>query len=231
MRRNTIDIPKETLEHFYWDERLSMKAIAAKLGLSITPVYRSMERHNIKRRTDLEIKRLERGRLKVSREQLEDYYLRQCLPIVYIAQQLGISDKTVHKLLGDFEIPIRTRSEVQKISAPKRLRDKDGHGRNWRGGRTRNGQGYVLIYAPEHPRRNESGYVYEHILVWEKVHGNPLPKKMAVHHLNGIKDDNRPENLKALTRGEHASLAKPYQERIRQLEVQIQELQTLKSNI
>ncbi|MBA7688318.1 hypothetical protein ES703_96797 [subsurface metagenome] len=231
MRTNTIDIPKETLEHLYWDERLSIKAIAEKLGLSITPVYRSMERHNVRRRTDAEIKKLERGKLNISREQLEDLYIKQELPIIFIATQLDINPHTTRKLLDDYTIPIRSRSEIQRISAPKRLLGKDGHGRNWRGGYTRNSQGYILKHTPEHPRANTSGYVYEHILVWEQTYGKPLPKGWVTHHLNGIRDDNLPQNLTAMSNRTHRNLEKVHQVRIRQLETELKELQQLKLTV
>jgi len=67
---------------------------------------------------------------------------------------------------------------------------------NWRGGLTRHKAGYVLKRAPEHPRKHaNSGYVFEHILVMEEVIGRYLLSGETVHHKNGIKDDNRPENL------------------------------------
>lgn len=49
---------------------------------------------------------------------------------------------------------------------------------------------------------------YEHILVWEKVHGRKLPKGYVVHHLNGDPLDNRPENLMMMEHGAHVSLHK-----------------------
>lgn len=231
MRRNIIDIPKETLEHLYWVECLTMTGIADKLGLSITPVYRSMERHNIKRRPIIEYKRIDRSKLTITESQLRDLYIEKELPIIYIAHQLEVGDKTIRKLLIDYSIPIRSKSEVNLISAPKRSRDKDGHGRNWKGGKPHNSNGYIAVWSPDHPKASRNGYVLEHILVWEEVHGKPVPKGWIVHHLNAIKTDNRPENLTAMKRGEHVNIAKPYKERIRQLETELKELHQLKLTI
>jgi hypothetical protein len=75
----------------------------------------------------------------------------------------------------------------------------------WKGGRALSSYGYVLIHAPDHPRANSRGYVREHILVWEATHG-PIPSGFCLHHLNGDKQDNRLENLKAMTNVEHVCL-------------------------
>lgn len=54
--------------------------------------------------------------------------------------------------------------------------------------------GYALKWAPDHPRENR-GRVREHILVVEEQIGRYLVKGENVHHKNGVRDDNRPENL------------------------------------
>ena len=92
---------------------------------------------------------------------------------------------------------------------------------NWRGGKTHN-EGYVYLRVGSTKERHHA-YRAEHIVVWEKANGKPLPKGWVIHHLNGIKDDNSLENLIAMPRNSHnqAFLTKPYQERIRQLEAEL----------
>lgn len=69
---------------------------------------------------------------------------------------------------------------------------------NWSGGRVRLPDGYVYIHRPDHPNATMEGYVMEHRLVAEEEIGRLLESKEVVHHLNGVKDDNRPENLQVL---------------------------------
>ncbi len=65
---------------------------------------------------------------------------------------------------------------------------------NWKGGRSRHKKGYVLIKVSDHPN-SVGGYVFEHRLVMEDMLGRYLFKHENVHHKNGIRDDNRPDNL------------------------------------
>jgi HNH endonuclease len=71
---------------------------------------------------------------------------------------------------------------------------------NWKGGRTRHKAGYVMVRAPDHPRAGRSPYVFEHVLVAEQLLGRYLPPGESIHHRNGVRDDNRPENLELRTK-------------------------------
>lgn len=72
---------------------------------------------------------------------------------------------------------------------------------NWKGGKTYHKAGYVMRRVPRHPRaRSRSPYVFEHVLVMEAELGRFLLPDESVHHLNGVKDDNRIQNLELWVR-------------------------------
>ena len=109
-------------------------------------------------------------------------------------------------------------------------RGEKGH--HWKGGRIGDGHGYIYIWVtPDSPflpmgvmvskrGRTWGGYIREHRLVMAKQVGRCLLKSEMVHHLNGIRDDNRFENLALVSVKSHPkkTFIKQLQGRIRELE-------------
>jgi len=60
---------------------------------------------------------------------------------------------------------------------------------NYRKRDTRIKQGRLVVQFPGHHRANQSGYVFNYILVAEKALGKPLPSKVAIHHVGSLDDD------------------------------------------
>lgn len=77
------------------------------------------------------------------------------------------------------------------------------HGK-WKGGRSKS-EGYSLILVPPgNPMAGWNGrYVAEHRFVMAKHLGRPLLSSEIVHHVNGVKDDNRLQNLVLTNRSDH----------------------------
>lgn len=65
----------------------------------------------------------------------------------------------------------------------------------------RSGNGYLLAWVPDHPFANRNRVV-EHRLVMEAHLGRLLFPGETVHHKNGVRDDNRIENLELFS-GKH----------------------------
>lgn len=77
----------------------------------------------------------------------------------------------------------------------------------WKGGRYYDDDGYVLIYAPDHPHATKDGRVREHRLVAEKKLGRHLLPTEVVDHIDGVRDNNDPSNLRVFERnGEHLAV-------------------------
>lgn len=115
-----------------------------------------------------------------------------------VAEILGVSQKVVCKFMKRNNIPARKAAKRDQIGA---------RNSSWRGGKTQDEFGYVMVQCKEHPRASKcGGYVPEHILVAEKKIGRYLTENEVVHHINGRKWDNRPENLAVMTKSEHSKL-------------------------
>ncbi len=74
---------------------------------------------------------------------------------------------------------------------------------HWKGGVSVDKLGYRLIYTPG---RKSHPYTYEHVLVAEMKLGRRIMRGEHVHHINGLKTDNRDLNLLVVTERQHKLL-------------------------
>ena len=95
----------------------------------------------------------------------------------------------------------------------------------WKGGNYLDPKGYILVKVQPDDRfysmANMWGYVFEHRLVVAQRLNRCLRREELVHHLNGIKTDNRSENLILINRREHIHQAEPFKRRVLILENQV----------
>jgi hypothetical protein len=107
-----------------------------------------------------------------------------------IATDLQCSVRTVFMRLHGAGVPSRPIGKVKPYGP---------NHRNWKGGRSVAPSGYV--YLSVQGRR-----IPEHRYVMEQQLGRLLTTREHVHHLNHIRDDNRPENLVVVDVGDHGRL-------------------------
>jgi len=131
-------------------------------------------------------------------------YVEEKLSMEEIGKLINCPYSLIFLWLHKLNIPIRSRSEALKLSNKKYPRNVV-RGKNhyrWKGGKMK-AMGYFYIYQPNHPYAIKAKYVLEHRLVMEKHIGRYLNPWEIVHHINGIKDDNRIENLELCPSGTH----------------------------
>ena len=134
-----------------------------------------------------------------------------------IGEKCGVDHGTIRNWVIKFKIKRRNHVDSARLCHKKfpfawANVPKGENSKSWKGGRTYH-QGYVRKNVGEYHPFMKDNYVMEHRLVVEKSLGRYLHPWETVHHINGIRDDNRLENLQLLPSREHnTGVQKVYQE-------------------
>ena len=161
----------------------------------------------------------------IKKQVLINLYVKKKRPIKYIANRLKRGECTVLRYMRIYDIPRRPQHQLlgrkltikekkhlrqinlgKKLSVKTRRKIADGN----RGKATPHFRkerltvdGYIHLWKPENPISNKAGYIYEHRLVMSKMLKRALSSNEIVHHINGVRDDNREENLELTERKWH----------------------------
>jgi predicted DNA-binding protein YlxM (UPF0122 family) len=212
-----LNLDNEQIKTLYLDKLYSVNEIANELSVHRYTVRARLRLMNIMRnRSECRAACYKRGRkpsnMKATSEQIKALFDKG-LPTSQIAKKLGYRNSSnilarLHRM-NLLETPYENHPYGEKHY-------------KWQGGVWKDG--YIYIYKPDYYRATSRGYVREHILVWEEYHQTKLPEGYLIHHLNGIRNDNRPENLVAMKNGEHVHQTEPFKVRIRELEIENRQL-------
>lgn len=201
-----VKATKEKLIELYVnDDRATMQSVADKLGCSRSAVLRGIQRYGLPSKphgTQPAKVIPELDNREWLTEQLETKTMGQ------LASELGVASGRIASRAYGYGIKTPATDKGKAISDAIKKRYPNGrfgeNASNWKGGKVHEGRGYTLVYMPSHPFSKDGTHVYEHRLIMEKHLGRYLGPNDIVHHINGIKNDNRLENLKLMTRAEHS---------------------------
>lgn len=113
----------------------------------------------------------------------KNFCSRNCKAVYQLKnKKIGMFGKK-HKEYSKEKIRMKSKNRIGELSPM------------WKGGRNITSLGYVIILVGR-TEEDKNPYVMEHRLVMENHLKRKLLKEEVVHHINGIKTDNRIENLR-----------------------------------
>jgi len=197
----------------YNRKQKSVPIIAKEVGYSRSTIRRYLKKFKIKIRNYSEAQTGKLNHSYIDGRTNKKYYCVDC------GKKLSCYTSTYCNTCKYKHKKSLTTKAKMNISKALKGKYKGEKAHNYKNGKCKS-RGYILIFSPTHPYRATNNYVMEHRLVMEKYLGRYLRTEEIVHHTNGIKDDNRIENLSIanLKTHEHNTLLKIAQQKIRKLE-------------
>lgn len=176
------DADVEFIKRMYLEGELSPTAIAEYFASNRHPIERVLKKAGVFGQINL------RSRPSYDYAKVE---IRNAICKEWMAVQPGGPQAAPRKL----QDPTTTEKQRAAHSGSKHY--------DWKGGRFER-RGYVRVRTPDwHPAKGKRKYLFEHRLVMEQHIGRELLSTELVHHKNGVKNDNRIENLELLTFANH----------------------------
>jgi hypothetical protein len=192
------DISKDQIMAVYSRPGISGRQAAKELGITYRTFSSKLKNNGI------EFKKRESGYPELrDKEWLKSEYIDKKKSLRQISLEIGATVGAVHSAVRWLGFETRKGKESFSLKYPEGRFGKLAS--NWKGGR-RNQGNYTMIYSPERQDADKNGYVMEHRLIAEQLIGRPIKKEEDVHHINGDKKDNRPENLLVCSRLEHSKI-------------------------
>lgn len=122
-----------------------------------------------------------------SDEKLKKMYLIERLSSGEIAKKYNMARGNVCKHLK--------RMGITRPESGEQSRNRNFNKKQFR-------SGYPVTFKPNHPRRNNLGYVFDHVLEWERKKGYTPKKGEPIHHIDLDRKNSAIENL-FLCKGGH----------------------------
>lgn len=190
----------DKIVHLYINEKYSARQIGQMFNITGETVRHKLESREIARRPD-SLSHTTRLKQELSKEVLTNLYIDKRMGMNDIAKMYKHGVNAIRRLLCRYNIPVRSIQESIKARSIAVEAGLKKHRTHFKGGYI-NSEGYRMIYKSDYPhptKANRGRYVSEHRVVMEQKLGRPLLPTERVHHINGIKSDNRPENLELMS--------------------------------